>query len=82
MEAYCLGAPIVTSNIEATREICETDKGVWYADHRDTNATAEAIISCADSSLEPALQEQIKNRNLPRFSEAITHELWRRMWLV
>ena len=82
VEAYCVGAPIVTSDILATREICETNKGVWYADHRETEEIVDAIISCTDQAHSITLAEQIKRRFLWRFSLGLAHELWRRMWLV
>ena len=82
VEAYCVGAPIVTSDILATREICESNKGVWYADHRETDEIAKAIISCTNQRHNVALDKQIKKRFLSRFSLGLAQELWRRMWLV
>ena len=82
VEAYCTGTPIVTSDILATREICEANTGVWYADHRNIKMVARAVISCTDQTNSIALEKQIKSRFLTRFSRELTFELWRRMWLV
>ena len=82
IEAYCIGAPIVTSDIEATREICETEKGVWYADHRNNGEIVDAIINCTNNYGSLKLESQIKARFLARFSMDLSHELWRRLWLV
>ena len=82
IEAYCIGAPIVTSDIEATREICETEKGVWYADHRNNGEIVDAIINCTNNYGSLKLESQIRARFLTRFSMDLSHELWRRLWLV
>ena len=73
-EAFCSGCPIVTSDLECTREQCD-DKTVTYVDHRDR----ESIISGINATLRSHSQIKKliqKERDISDFDKEKSLKAW------
>lgn len=45
IEAYCCGTPLVVSDVEATREICEGDGASLFIDHREESFLNQNVLN-------------------------------------
>lgn len=82
VESYCMGMPIVTSDIEATREICRDADDVVFVDHRKPGAISTGIIKILNSDSSHRSDKLIKQRRVSRFSRDLSLDLWEALWLV
>ena len=63
VEAYCSGIPLIVSDIQATKDICETGTGITFTDHRHKGYLCEAL----SKHINQTRFEPIGSRNAGRF---------------
>ena len=82
VESYCIGMPIVTSDIEATREICREANDISFVDHRKAGSISDGIINATNNFGGDGSELLINRRRIGRFSRDSSLSLWEGLWLV
>lgn len=75
VEAYCSGIPLIVSDNQATRDICESNVGVTFTDHRNKGCLSQAL----DEHINETRFEPIEERDVGRFGLIASAAGWGRV---
>ena len=62
IEAFCLGTPVVATDVGGVRDLRHLDLGVLLTDHAGVDSLRQAILSLADSEYRLTLANRLRHR--------------------